>query len=73
MTLLAGACVCCTGRETLRTALRQIRDDCSGPTKARTETIMPEPSMPQTSGLADPGAILALIQSVPILIADRRD
>lgn len=63
MTLLAGACVCCTGQASLRTALRGICDDRSGTTEGRTQTIVLE-----TSGLADPGAVVALIQSDPILI-----
>lgn len=64
MTLLAGACVCCDGQDVLLTALLEICDARSrdADTKTRLEHIVLE-----TSGLADPGAILTLIQTHPIL------
>ena len=65
MTLLAGACVCCAGREALQRTLLDLvdaRSRCSDPAK-RLENIVLE-----TSGLADPGAILTLIQDHPILV-----
>tara|TARA_B100000768_G_C11274391_1_gene375108 strand:+ start:170 stop:1129 length:960 start_codon:yes stop_codon:yes gene_type:complete len=65
ITLLAGACVCCDGQHQLEALLLRLCDDRSSiadPT-VRLETIVLE-----TSGLADPAAILSLIQSHPILI-----
>lgn len=64
MTLLAGACVCCEGQDALLASLLDICDARSrdGDAGTRLEQIVLE-----TSGLADPGAILALIQGHPIL------
>jgi G3E family GTPase len=65
ITLLAGACVCCDGRPQLQTTLLGLCDDRSRTSDplVRLETIVLE-----TSGLADPAAILALIQDHPILV-----
>ena len=65
ITLLAGACVCCDGRHDLMAALLKLCNDRSGVAASalRLESIVLE-----TSGLADPAAILALIQTHPILI-----
>ena len=65
MTLLAGACVCCEGRHDLTATLLKLCNDRSGvaASASRLDSIVLE-----TSGLADPAAILALIQSHPILI-----
>ena len=65
MTLLAGACVCCAGRAALRQALLDLCNTRSGTARPddRLEHIVLE-----TSGLADPGAILGLIQDDPILV-----
>lgn len=65
LTLLAGGCSCCTGRQDLIDALRGLCDRRSqvasdGP---RLQRIVLE-----TSGLADPGAIVAAIQGDPILV-----
>ena len=64
LTLLAGGCSCCVGRADLIAALRGLCDQRSradgGP---RLERIVLE-----TSGLADPGAIVAAIQSDPVLV-----
>jgi len=64
MTLLAGACACCAGQDALIAALLDICNRRSGDRDpaARLEHIVLE-----TSGLADPGAILLLIQAHPIL------
>lgn len=64
MTLLAGACVCCDGQDALRDALLDLCDARSrhGDAASRLENIVLE-----TSGLADPGAILSLIHDHPIL------
>lgn len=65
MTLLAGGCCCCVGRDDLIVALRGLCDlrsrvSADGP---RLERIILE-----TSGLADPGAIVQAIQADPVLI-----
>ncbi len=65
LTVLAGGCACCTGRAALTLCLRGLSDAHSrgeGPT----EIVM------ETSGLADPGAILALIRDDPVLAAHVR-
>ena len=65
LTLLAGGCCCCVGRQDLITALRHLCDLRSQVTStdARLNRIILE-----TSGLADPGAIVSAIQSDPVLI-----
>lgn len=63
VTLLAGGCCCCTGRAGLIAALRQICDARSRTGGPRLTRIVLE-----TSGLADPGAILAAIQGDPVLV-----
>lgn len=63
VTLLAGGCCCCVGRPALIAALRRICDDRSREGGARFDRIVLE-----TSGLADPGAIVAAIQGDPVLI-----
>ncbi|MEO9576289.1 MAG: GTP-binding protein [Tateyamaria sp.] len=64
MTLLAGACACCAGQGGLIAALLDIcnRRSGEGDPTTRLEHIVLE-----TSGLADPDAILSLIQGHPIL------
>ena len=63
VTLLAGGCCCCAGQAALITALRRICDDRSREGGARLDRIVLE-----TSGLADPGAIVAAIQGDPVLV-----
>lgn len=65
MTLLAGACVCCDGQQDLKRVLLKLCDDRSSVSRSssRLENIVLE-----TSGLADPAAILSLIQGQPILV-----
>ena len=65
LTLLAGGCCCCVGRQDLITALRHLCDLRSQVTStdARLNRIILE-----TSGLADPGAIVSAIQGDPVLI-----
>jgi len=65
ISLLAGACVCCEGQDNLRRTLRGLCDRRSAiaDPAQRLENIVLE-----TSGLADPAAILALIQGDQILI-----
>lgn len=63
VTLLAGGCCCCVGRDGLIVALRTICDLRSRDGAARLDRIVLE-----TSGLADPGAIVAAIQADPVLV-----
>lgn len=63
ITLLAGACVCCDAQGALEKCLLSLCDARSGMTSARVENIVLE-----TSGLADPAAIAALIQNHPVLV-----
>ena len=65
MTLLAGACVCCEGQPQLQDVLLGLCDQRSRITEpgARLENIVLE-----TSGLADPAAIVSVIQNHPVLV-----
>lgn len=65
MTLLAGGCSCCVGQGEMIRALRALCDARSrlSAVQARLERIVLE-----TSGLADPGAIVQAIQGDPVLI-----
>lgn len=65
MTLLAGGCCCCAGRDDLVAALRGLCDMRSrmSSDEARLDRIVLE-----TSGLADPGAIVDAIQNDPVLV-----
>lgn len=59
--VLAGGCACCSGQESFRASLRALCDRRSaGQTDLRQIVL-------ETSGLADPAAIVALIQSDPVL------
>ena len=63
VTLLAGGCCCCTGRADLIAALRGICDARSRTDGPRIDRIVLE-----TSGLADPAAIVQAIQADPVLV-----
>lgn len=64
MTLLAGGCCCCTGQAALIAALRGLADQRSRAGQgARLARVLLE-----TSGLADPGAIVQAIQADPVLV-----
>ena len=65
LTLLAGGCSCCTGRQDLIDALRGLCDQRSR--KASDEQRLQRIVL-ETSGLADPGAIVAAIQGDPVLV-----
>jgi G3E family GTPase len=65
MTLLAGACVCCAGRDALQ---RTLLDLCDARSRTADPSTRLENIVLETSGLADPGAILTLIQDHPILV-----
>jgi len=63
--VLAGGCACCEARADLIRLLREICDDRSrtNSREARLERIVLE-----TSGLADPGPIVAAIRTDPVLV-----
>lgn len=65
LTLLAGGCSCCSGRQDLIAALRLLCDQRSrmASEKPRLQRLVLE-----TSGLADPGAIVAAIQGDTVLV-----
>jgi G3E family GTPase len=65
LAVLAGGCACCEGREALVALLRDVCDDrvSADDPADRVERIVLE-----TSGLADPGAIVDAIRSDPVLI-----
>lgn len=63
LTVLAGGCACCDGRQALQDALLNICDDKSKSPKTAVHQLVLE-----TSGLADPGSIIDLIQSHPVLV-----
>lgn len=65
VTLLAGGCCCCVGREALLQALRGL---CDSRSRLSAEDQRLERIVLETSGLADPGAIVAAIQADPVLI-----
>lgn len=64
VTVLAGGCACCTGRPALVAALRDLCDQRSGGGNG----VPVERILLETSGLADPGAIVQAIQSDPVLV-----
>lgn len=61
LTVLAGGCACCDGQDSLREALRALCD-------RRSAGQGPDTVLLETSGLADPGRIAALIRSDPVLV-----
>jgi G3E family GTPase len=60
LTVLAGGCACCDGQDSLRGALRTLCD-------RRSAGQGPEAALLETSGLADPARIAALIRADPML------
>ncbi len=65
LSVLAGGCVCCTAKDELIALLRKLCDDRSrvDASGQRLSQIVLE-----TSGLADPGPIVAAIKSDPVLV-----
>ncbi|MEQ1953144.1 GTP-binding protein [Mesorhizobium sp. CN2-181] len=65
LTVLAGGCACCVGGADLIAALRRLCDERSRShsNESRLQRIVLE-----TSGLADPGAIVEAIRADPVLI-----
>ena len=62
VTVLAGGCACCTGRSDLVAALRVICDARSRNQNVTSQIVL------ETSGLADPAAILTAIREDPVLV-----
>ena len=60
LSLIAGGCVCCDGRDRLKRVLRQICD-------AQSTGQGPSEILLETSGLAEPAAIVAMLAADPIL------
>lgn len=60
LTVLAGGCVCCDGRDDLVAALRALADRRSAG-EALSQVIL------ETSGLADPSAIITTVTEDPVL------
>jgi G3E family GTPase len=65
MTLLSGGCGCCVGRDDLIAALRGL---CNARSRLSADAPRLERIVLETSGLADPGAIVQAIQVDPVLI-----
>lgn len=65
ITLLAGGCCCCSGQAELIAALRGLCDDRS---RVSANAVRLERIVLETSGLADPAAIVAAIQNDPVLV-----
>ena len=65
MTLLAGGCACCTGKADLIAALRAL---CDTRSRQSAEMRGTNQIVLETSGLADPAAILAAIQDDGVLV-----
>lgn len=63
--VLAGGCVCCTARDDLIAALRDI---CDARSKTDSREARIEEVVLETSGLADPAPIVAAIRSDPQLV-----
>lgn len=61
--VLAGGCACCAGQGALIAVLRDLCDSRSRAPSASAGQIVLE-----TSGLADPGAIVAAVQRDPVLV-----
>jgi G3E family GTPase len=65
MTMLAGGCACCTGKADLVVALRRL---CDARTSLRAEERTQGQIILETSGLADPSAILDAIRQDGVLV-----
>ena len=65
LTLLAGGCCCCTGKADLIRALRHLCDQRSG---TASDALRVQRIVLETSGLADPAAIVAAVQGDPVLV-----
>jgi G3E family GTPase len=63
--LLAGGCACCEAREALVALLRRIADERS---RIDSRTARVDRIVLETSGLAEPGAIVEAIRTDPVLV-----
>ncbi|MBB5751920.1 CobW family GTP-binding protein [Prosthecomicrobium pneumaticum] len=63
--VLAGGCACCAGRDALVALLRRLADTRS---RVRSDDARLDHILLETSGLADPGAIVAAIRADPVLV-----
>ena len=65
LSVLAGGCVCCTAKADLIALLRKLCDE-----RSRDQSDAPrlEQIVLETSGLADPGPIVAAIKTDPVLV-----
>jgi G3E family GTPase len=65
LTLLAGGCCCCAGKADL---IRALRDLCDQRSRIVSNATRLQRIVLETSGLADPGAIVAAVQGDPVLV-----
>lgn len=65
LTVLAGGCACCEGQAEFQAALLTI---CDARSKSGHRAAALSEIVLETSGLADPGAIVSLVQSHPVLV-----
>lgn len=65
LTMLAGGCACCTGKDALVAALRAL---CDARSRERAEERKTDQIILETSGLADPAAILDAIRADTVLV-----
>src|ERR1700742_3467140 len=65
LAVLPGGCACCEGREAFVSLLRDVCDARVAPVTPATRI---DRIMLETSGLADPGAIVNAIKSDPVLL-----
>ena len=65
LTLLAGGCCCCAGKADL---IRALRDLCDQRSRILSNATRLQRIVLETSGLADPGAIVAAVQGDPVLV-----
>jgi G3E family GTPase len=65
VTMLAGGCACCTGKDDLVAELRTL---CDAQSRVRPEERNTRQIVLETSGLADPAAILDAIQQDGVLV-----
>lgn len=65
LTMLAGGCACCTGKAALIAALRAL---CDSRSKEHSEDRSTDQIILETSGLADPAAILDAIRTDGVLV-----
>lgn len=65
LTMLAGGCACCTGKKEFAAALRDL---CDARSRQAGTNRTPQQIVLETSGLADPAALLETIQNDSVLV-----